>query len=117
MAVEPQMQQRWEEQLAGYVRASFQVLSLGNWASQLVQFVSKLVTALTLYFGAKLVIEGALSVGELVAFNILASRLTQPVLRLAQMWQDFHQARLSVQRLGDILKTAPEPDTPTTRPA
>jgi subfamily B ATP-binding cassette protein HlyB/CyaB len=71
--------------------------------------VRKLVTALTLYFGAKLVIEGALSVGELVAFNILASRLTQPVLRLAQMWQDFHQARLSAARLGDILNTMPEP--------
>src|SRR5207253_8411570 len=49
------------------------------------------------------------SVGELVAFTMLAGRVTMPVLRLAQMWQDFHQARLSVQRLGDILNTAPEP--------
>jgi subfamily B ATP-binding cassette protein HlyB/CyaB len=117
MAVEPQMQRRWEEQLAGYVAASFRVISLGNTASQAVQLVSKLVTALTLYFGAKLVIEGALSVGELVAFNILASRLTQPVLRLAQMWQDFHQARLSVQRLGDILNTVPEPSFSPARAA
>ncbi|HKH68042.1 MAG TPA: ABC transporter transmembrane domain-containing protein, partial [Reyranella sp.] len=100
MAVEPQMQRRWEEQLAGYVSASFRVLSLGNTASQVVQFVSKIVTASILYFGAKLVIDGSLSVGELVAFNILASRVSAPVLRLAQMWQDFHQARLSVQRLG-----------------
>ena len=45
MAVEPQMQRRWEEQLAGYVAASFRVLSLGNVASQAVQFVSKIVTA------------------------------------------------------------------------
>src|SRR5512141_2412281 len=66
-------------------------------------------TALTLYSGAKLVIEGSLSVGELVAFTMLAGRVTMPVLRLAQMWQDFHQARLSVARLGDILNTAPEP--------
>src|SRR5438552_12148253 len=109
MAVEPQMQRRWEEQLAGYVAASFRVISLGNTASQTVQLVSKLVTALTLYFGARQVIEGSLSVGELVAFTMLAGRLTMPVLRLAQMWQDFHQARLSVQRLGDILNTAPEP--------
>ena len=72
MAVEPQMQRRWEEQLAGYVSASFRVLSLGNTASQVVQFVSKIVTASILYFGAKLVIDGSLSVGELVAFNILA---------------------------------------------
>ena len=109
MAVEPQMQRRWEEQLAGYVAASFRVISLGNIASQAVQLISKIVTALTLYFGARLVIEGSLSVGELVAFNMLAGRVTQPVLRLAQMWQDFHQARLSVQRLGDILNTTPEP--------
>jgi subfamily B ATP-binding cassette protein HlyB/CyaB len=74
-----------------------------------VQLISKVVTALTLYFGARLVIEGSLSVGELVAFNMLAGRVTKPVLRLAQMWQDFHQARLSVQRLGDILNTMPEP--------
>ena len=109
MAVEPQMQRRWEEQLAGYVSASFRVLSLGNTASQMVQFVSKIVTTVTLYFGARLVIEGGLSVGELVAFNMLSGRVSSPVLRLAQMWQDFHQARLSVQRLGDILNTTAEP--------
>ena len=109
MAVEPQMQRRWEEQLAGYVTASFRVLSLGNTASQMVQFVSKVVTAAILYFGARLVIDNSLSVGELVAFNILAGRVSAPVLRLAQIWQDFHQARLSVQRLGDILNTTAEP--------
>jgi subfamily B ATP-binding cassette protein HlyB/CyaB len=109
MAVEPQMQRRWEEQLAGYVAASFRVISLGNTASQTVQFISKLVTAGILYCGAKLVIEGDLTVGELVAFNILAGRVSAPVLRLAQIWQDFHQARLSVARLGDILNTPTEP--------
>jgi subfamily B ATP-binding cassette protein HlyB/CyaB len=109
MAVEPQMQRRWEEQLAGYVAASFRVLSLGNWASQGVQLISKIVTGLTLYFGAYLVIDGNLTVGELVAFNMLSGRVAQPILRLAQIWQDFHQARLSVKRLGDILNTVPEP--------
>jgi ATP-binding cassette, subfamily B, bacterial HlyB/CyaB len=109
MAVEPQMQRRWEEQLAGYVAASFRVISLGNTASQAVQLVNKLVIAGTLYFGAQLVIDGNLSVGELVAFNMLAGRVSAPVLRLAQIWQDFHQARLSIARLGDILNTAAEP--------
>jgi subfamily B ATP-binding cassette protein HlyB/CyaB len=109
MAVEPQMQRRWEEQLAGYVNASFKVLSLGNWASQSVQLISKIVTALTLYFGAYLVIDGNLTVGELVAFNMLSGRVAQPILRLAQLWQDFHQARLSIRRLGDILNAVPEP--------
>lgn len=109
MAVEPQMQRRWEEQLAGYVSASFGVTSLGNTASQLVQLVSKVVTAAILYVGARLVIGDALTVGELVAFNIFAGRVSAPVLRLAQVWQDFHQARLSIARLGDILNSAAEP--------
>jgi ATP-binding cassette, subfamily B, bacterial HlyB/CyaB len=109
MAVEPQMQRRWEEQLAGYVSASFRVLSLGNVASQLVQFVNKLAIAGVLYFGARLVVDGSLTVGELVAFNMLAGRVSAPVLRLAQIWQDFHQARLSIARLGDILNSTPEP--------
>jgi ATP-binding cassette, subfamily B, bacterial HlyB/CyaB len=108
MAVEPQMQRRWEEQLAGYVTASFRVTNLGNIASQGIQLISKLTTAVTLYLGARLVIDGDLSVGELVAFNMLAGRVSQPVLRLAQIWQDFQQARLSVARLGDILNTPAE---------
>jgi subfamily B ATP-binding cassette protein HlyB/CyaB len=109
LAVEPQMNRRWEEQLAGYVSASFRVVSLGNIASQAVQLVSHLVTVAILFFGAKLVIEGNLTVGELVAFNMLANRVNMPVLRVAQIWQDFHQARLSIERLGDILNTRPEP--------
>ncbi len=109
MAVEPQMQRRWEEQLAGYVTASFRVITLSNTSSQVVQLISKLVTAATLYFGARMVIDGTLTIGELVAFNMLAGRVSAPVLRLAQMWQDFHQTRLSVARLGDILNTPAEP--------
>jgi subfamily B ATP-binding cassette protein HlyB/CyaB len=109
MAVEPQMQRRWEEQLANYVSASMKVLQLANVASNSIQLISKITFAAILYVGAKLVISGDLSVGELVAFNILAGRVTQPILRLAQIWQDFHQARISVERLGDILNTPAEP--------
>ena len=117
MAVEPQMQHRWEQQLAGYVSASFRVTSLNNTASQTIQLISKLVTAAILYVGAKLVIGGSLTIGELVAFNMLAGRVSGPVLRLAQMWQDFHQARLSVARLGDILNTPVEPTFSPSRSA
>jgi ATP-binding cassette, subfamily B, bacterial HlyB/CyaB len=111
MAVEPQMQRRWEEQLANYVAASFKVLSLGNVASNAIQLISKITFAAILYIGAKQVIGGDLSVGELVAFNILAGRVTAPILRLAQIWQDFHQARISIERLGDILNTPAEPSS------
>ena len=117
MAAEPQIRRRWEEQLAGYVRASFRVLNLGNVASQSVQFVNKMVMAALLFFGAKLVIHGSLTVGELVAFNMLAGRVSAPVLRLSSLWQDFHQARLSVARLGDILNTPVEPSYNVTKTA
>jgi len=83
-------------------------MRLGNTASHVVQLVNTLVTAGILYFGAKVVIDGNLTVGELVAFNIFAGRVSSPVLRMAQMWQDFHQARISVARLGDILNTPAE---------
>ncbi|MEQ6343026.1 MAG: type I secretion system permease/ATPase [Gammaproteobacteria bacterium] len=109
MAVEPQMQRRFEEQLAGYVRAGFRADMLGNTASQIASLINKLVIAATLWFGAHLVIEGSLSVGQLVAFNMLAARVSGPVLRLVQLWQDFQQAGISVQRLGDILNAHPEP--------
>jgi ATP-binding cassette, subfamily B, bacterial HlyB/CyaB len=109
LAVEPQMQRRWEEQLASYVRSSFRVSNLGNWASQSIQLINKLVTAAILFFGAKAVIGGDMTIGELVAFNMLAGRVSQPVLRLAQIWQDFHQARISIDRLGDILNAPAEP--------
>nr|WP_165446059.1 type I secretion system permease/ATPase [Bradyrhizobium uaiense] len=109
MAVEPQMQRRWEEQLSGYVRASFRTQTLGNIGGQIVQFINKFTIVVTLYLGAKGVMAGELTVGELVAFNMLAGRVAQPVLRIAQLWQDFQQARLSIARLGDILNTQREP--------
>ncbi len=109
MAVESQMQRRWEKQLAGYVGASFRAAMLGNWGSQTVQFINKIATALILYIGAQLVMGGELTVGQLVAFNMLAGRVSSPVIRLAQMWQDFQQVRISVERLGDILNTPTEP--------
>ena len=109
MAVEPQSQRRWEEQLAGYVRASFKTTQLGNVAGQCAAFINKLTILLILWVGARLVIHGDLSVGQLVAFNMLAARISSPILRLTQLWQDFQQAGISVQRLGDILNVKPEP--------
>jgi subfamily B ATP-binding cassette protein HlyB/CyaB len=61
-----------------------------------------------LWLGAKLVIEGQLTVGQLIAFNMLAGRVAQPIMRLAQLWTDFQQTGISVQRLGDILNAPTE---------
>ena len=109
MAVEPQMQRRWEDQLAGYIGASFKTSHLSNIAGQSAQLISKLTMALTLYFGALLVVGGEMTVGQLVGFNMLSQRVVGPILRLANLWQDFQQARISVERLGDILNTPTEP--------
>src|SRR5205085_2197866 len=107
-AVEPQMRQRWDEQLAGYIGASLRVVTLGAAGSQLVGLVNKVTSAAILWFGAQAVIGNQLTIGEFVAFNMLAGQISGPVLRLAQLWQDFQQFRLSIDRLGDIINTPTE---------
>ena len=108
-SVEPMMQAQWEERLAAYVRTSFDVGILGSLGQNVIQYVSKVTTALILFIGAQSVIDGAMTVGELIAFNMIASQVVQPILRLSQLWQDFQQVQVSVARLGDILNAAPEP--------
>jgi subfamily B ATP-binding cassette protein HlyB/CyaB len=108
-AVEPQWQERWERQLAGYSVASQRVINLGNSGSQLIQLISKLNLAAILYFGAQAVIHRQLTVGGLVAFNMFAQRVSGPVIRMAQLWQDFQQVRIAIARLGDVLNQPGEP--------
>ena len=107
-ALEPQMARRWDGQLAAYVSASFKTSTLATFAHEGIGLVGKLVNAATLWFGAHLVMEGTLSVGMFVAFNMFAGRVAQPIMRLAQMWADFQQTGISMQRLGDILNTRTE---------
>jgi subfamily B ATP-binding cassette protein HlyB/CyaB len=108
-SVEPVMQAQWEERLAAYVRTSFDAGVLGAVGQNAIQYVSKVTTALILFIGAESVIEGAMTVGELIAFNMIASQVVQPILRLSQLWQDFQQVQVSVARLGDILNAPTEP--------
>jgi subfamily B ATP-binding cassette protein HlyB/CyaB len=110
MAVEPRMRDKWEKQFAGYIKTGFAVTVLANWGSHAIQLVSKLTIVAILFFGARAVIAGDLSVGALVAFNMLAGRISQPILRLSQLWQDFQQVRISVDRLGDVLNAPAEPE-------
>ncbi|MFV0626369.1 MAG: type I secretion system permease/ATPase [Alphaproteobacteria bacterium] len=108
LSVEPQMQRRWEEQLSGYVGSTFRASHLNNIVGQLVQFIQKVTMALTLWIGATLVMKGSITIGQLIAFNMLAGRVTQPILRLSQLWQNFQQARVSMEKLGDVLNTPAE---------
>ncbi|MDE2154860.1 MAG: type I secretion system permease/ATPase [Xanthomonadaceae bacterium] len=109
MAVEPRMTRTWDNQLAGYVSAGFRATKLANVGQQGVQFLHKAVTVAILFWGAQMVIDGTLSVGQLIAFNMLAGQVAAPIVRLAQLWQDFQQVGISVERLGEILNTRTEP--------
>lgn len=109
MAIEPIMRKRWEEQLAAYVRSGFRAVLLGAIGGQAVQLITKVVNVAILWYGATLVIRGELSVGQLVAFNMLAGQVYGPILRLSQLWQDFQQMRISVDRIGDVLNCPVEP--------
>jgi ATP-binding cassette, subfamily B, bacterial HlyB/CyaB len=107
-ALEPQLARKWDNQLAAYVSASFKTNTLATFAHEAVGLVGKLVSAATLWYGAHLVMAGEMSVGMFVAFNMFAQRVAQPIMRIAQMWTDFQQTGISMQRLGDILNTRTE---------
>ena len=109
LAVEPPLLRKWEEQLAGYVRASFRATSLMTVAGQTAACIQKVTIVALLWVGAYRVIEGDLTIGQLIAFNMLSAQVTGPLLRLVNLWQEFQQVGISVQRLGDILNTQPEP--------
>jgi ATP-binding cassette, subfamily B, bacterial HlyB/CyaB len=108
MAVEPRWQQKWEKQLAGYVSAGLSATNVSLVANGGVMLVSKLVTAAIMWFGASLVVDGKMTVGELIAFNMLSGQISSPILRLAQLWNDFQQVGISMSRLGDILNARTE---------
>lgn len=107
-AIEPQMQRKWEDNLTEYVKASFRSQNLGNVAGQVSQLINKLTTIAIIFIGAHMVIAGQLTVGQLIAFNMLAARVTQPILKLVSLWQEFQQAGVSLQKLGDILNAPTE---------
>ncbi|MCG8157338.1 type I secretion system permease/ATPase [Brenneria goodwinii] len=107
-ALEPSFARRWDNQLAAYVSASFKTQNLAAWAHEGVNLIGKLVNAATLWYGAHLVMTGSLTVGQFVAFNMFAQRVSQPIMRMAQLWTDFQQTGISMARLGDILNTRTE---------
>jgi len=107
-ALEPAIARRWDNQLAAYVSASFRTQSLASWGHEAINLIGKLIGAATLWYGARLVMDQQLSVGQFVAFNMFAQRVAQPIMRMAQLWTDFQQTGISMARLGDILNTRTE---------
>lgn len=107
-ALEPSVAKRWDDQLAGYVSASFRTQTLASYGHEGINLIGKLVGAASLWYGARLVMDQQLTVGQFVAFNMFAQRVAQPIMRIAQMWTDFQQTGISMARLGDILNTRTE---------
>ena len=108
MAAEPVVRVQWEDRLAAYVRASFRSANLAALGQSAIQWVNRATTAFILLFGARAVMQGDMTVGGLVAFNMLAGQLSAPILRLSQLWQDFQQVKVSIERLADVLDATPE---------
>lgn len=108
LAVTPQMTNIWDKQLASYVSADFRVTVLATIGQQGIQLIQKTVMIINLWLGAHLVISGNLSIGQLIAFNMLSGQVIAPVIRLAQLWQDFQQVGISITRLGDVLNAPTE---------
>ena len=108
-ALEPKFEKKWGDLQSDYVKASYRTSMVSATAGTTGQFIQKVFDLLILYFGAKAVMNGTFTVGQLVAFRMLSGRVSGPVLRLVQLWQEYQQASLSVKRIGDIFNTAPEP--------
>ncbi len=102
---------QWQERYSRYVSAGFNAVITSTTAGSMSRFLSQLSNLLLLWVGAYLVLEQKLTLGELIAFRILAGYATSPLLRLIQLWQNFQETALSLERLSDILDTPQEVKT------
>lgn len=108
-ALENKFENKWGDLQSEYVKASYKTSMVSQTAGTTGQFIQRIFDLLILFFGAKMVMDGTFTVGQLVAFRMLSGRVSGPVLRLVQLWQEYQQASLSVKRIGDIFNTPAEP--------
>jgi len=101
---------KWQERYAEYVSAGFNTVLTSTTANSASNFLNKLSALLVLWVGAYLVLEGQLTLGQLIAFRIISGYVTAPILRLAQLWQNFQETALSLERLSDIIDHPQETD-------
>jgi len=110
LQMEPQLRDRYSDYLADYLRATFKTRQLSNTYSVSSTGLEQLMTLLILTIGAYTVMTNPeFTIGMLVAFQMFAGRLSQPMMRLVGLWQQFQQASLSVKRLGDLMNAPAEP--------
>jgi subfamily B ATP-binding cassette protein HlyB/CyaB len=118
LQMEPQLETRYGDYLADYLGANYQTRSLASTYQTVSNLLEQFQTLAILVVGALLVMNNdGFTIGMLVAFQMFSSRLSQPVLRLTGLYQEFQQASIAVKRLGDLMDCPPEPHTlvPTRR--
>ena len=103
LAIEGAMHRQWEDHLGSYVHSNFRMQNMGNISGAFAGTLRRLMSIVILYLGVKLVIQNEMTIGQLIAFNMLSGQFTGPILRLVNLWNEFQQALLSVDRLADIL--------------
>lgn len=110
LQMEPQLRNRFSDYLAEYLLATFKTKQLSNTYNTFASFMEQMLTLLILVVGAYTVMNSTeFTIGMLVAFQMFAGRLSQPVMRIVGLWQQFQQAELSVKRLGDVMNVPTEP--------
>ena len=114
LQMEPDIDQKYGDLLAQYLAAGFSTKQVGNTYNVVANGIEQVMTLSILIVGALLVMQNdGFTVGMLVAFQMFASRMSQPMLRIVGLWQQFQQADIAVKRLGDILDMPQEPHTLT----
>ncbi len=108
--VELRSRWKWQERYTSYVMAGFKTVITFTAAGSINTFLSQLSSLLVLWVGSYLVLDGKLTLGQLIAFRIISGYVTSPLLRLTQLWQNFQETALSLERIADILDTPMESD-------
>lgn len=108
LSIEGIMQKKWNDYLGRYVKSGFNLSVISNFAGALSGFFQKAMTIAILWIGVTLVIKNELTIGQLIAFQMFANQFTAPVMRLVNLWNEFQQVLLGVDRLGDILNNPVE---------
>ena len=114
-ATEYSFVQRYEELLARYVSSVYAASQTANIAGSVNFFLQNLYTLIILWVGAVYVMNGVLSVGELIGFQMISAQMIHPVTRLSEQWQFFQQARVSMHRVGDLMDEEKEKQFDLTR--
>ncbi|TDB59778.1 peptidase domain-containing ABC transporter [Photorhabdus khanii] len=108
LAVEPRFIRRWDSQTEKMVNTSYAVQQLSNRSNHIVMLLQKVTNAAILWLGASEVLSLQMTIGQLIAFNMMVNHTSQPLARLVELWGQFIRTRVAVDKLGDMLNLPTE---------